>query len=170
MRVSSKIASGFLIVMALALAVLVYQLTVVNRMQRVNRDLSEINMNSATTALDMKKIAGLLSEDCKKYFAFDLDEVYDRQITDFHQDFLEDLAELSKTARSPSEHASTEKLAAAVDDYWRAFNRVKRLRPPVESDRLPPDLMIAMDHLEAQSEAAYDTVKVAMKDQVAQAA
>jgi signal transduction histidine kinase len=169
MKVSSKIVSGFLTLTVLALAVLVYQLSVINRMQDVNRDLSEINMNSATIALRMEKVAGLLSEDCKKYF-IDLDQGYDRQIEDYHQDFLDDLVELSKTARSPGEHASAEKLTAALDGYWHAFNRAKQLRPPPESDRLPLDLLDAMDHLEAQSEAAYETVKVAMKDQVAAAA
>src|ERR1700722_18564563 len=166
MKVSRKIGSGFLVVLALALAVLVYQVTVINRMQRVNRDLSEINMNSATIVLHMQKLAGYLSEDSEKYFAIDHDPVYDRQIAGFHQDFLDGLAELRKTARSGKERESVENLAAALGAYWHAFNRVKQLGLPADSDSLPEDLLKAMDGLEDQSAAAYDTVNVAMKEQV----
>src|ERR1700693_5520683 len=118
MKVSSKIISGFFVLMLLALAVLAYQLTVIHQMQSVNHDLSEIDMNSATIVLRLDKTAGLLSEDCKKYF-IDLDPGYEHDITLYHQDFLDDLAEFRRTARSGREREATEKLAAALDDYWR---------------------------------------------------
>jgi signal transduction histidine kinase len=169
MKVSSKIISGFLILMLLALAALAYQHTVINQVQKVNRDLSEINMNSATVGR-MVRIAGILNEDCKKYFGPDLDPVYDRQITGFHQDFLDYLAELRHTARSGAERAAAERLADALDGYWRAFNRVKQLRPPPHSASLPKDLISAMDDLDSQSKAIYDTVNVAVTEQVAAAA
>ena len=170
MKVSSKIGAGFLVVLALAQTALVYQVTVINRMQQVNRDLSEINMNSATIVLRMQKLADLLGEDCKKYFALDREPIYDRQIAVYHQDFLDGLSELRKTARSVKERESVESLATALDTYWRAFNRVKQVGLPADSDRLPTDLLRAMDNLEGQSEAAYDTVNVAMKEQVGVAA
>src|SRR3954467_15082061 len=102
MKVSSKIVSGFLILMLLGLVVLFYQLSVIHQMQTVNRDLSEINMNSASIVLRLQKIAELLSEDCQKYF-IDLDPVYDRQIAGFREDFQQSLGELQKTVRSPAE-------------------------------------------------------------------
>ena len=57
MKVSNKIISGFLTVMLLAIVVLANQLYVIYRMQNVNRVLSDIDVNAATTAVDTKKLA-----------------------------------------------------------------------------------------------------------------
>ena len=67
MKVSSKIISGFLILMLLAISVVAYELSVIYLMQGVNRELAEIDVKSAETALDMEKLTGLLDEHSKKY-------------------------------------------------------------------------------------------------------
>src|SRR3954468_7545873 len=99
MKVSSKIISGFLTLMLLALVVLLNQLSVIHQMQAVNRDLSELNMNSATTVLKLKETADNLSEDSQKYLV-GLGPSYGQQVLNLRQDFLETLTELRKTAHS----------------------------------------------------------------------
>ena len=109
-KVSTKIISGFLILMLLAIAVVAYELSVVYQMQAVNHELAGIDINAATTALDMEKLADLLKEDSEKYFG-GLDPIYDRQTASYRDDFVEDLTKLEKTVRSESERAGTARAA-----------------------------------------------------------
>jgi signal transduction histidine kinase len=169
MKVSSKIIAGFLILMLLGIVVLANQLSVIDQMQAINRDLSEIDMNAASTVLRLEELAGVIKEDSRKYFATG-DPIYDQQITELRQEFQSSLAGLRKTARSDREHAETEKLASALQDYWTVFNRIKNKAQQPDPDYLPVDLAIAVDHLQAQTEIAYESVKGSIKDQVARAA
>ena len=168
MKVSSKINAGVLILTLLALVVLFNQLSVIHQMQAINRDVSEIDMNAASTVLRMEELASIIKEDTQKYFATG-DSVYDRQIADVRQEFLEDINALKKTARSDRERAQTADLASALDSYWNAFGRTKHQTADSSSDFLPVDLTIAVDHLQAQTEIAYQGVKGSIKDQVTRA-
>ena len=49
MKVSSKINAGVLVLVLLALIVLANQLNVIHQMQRMNQELSDIDMKAATT-------------------------------------------------------------------------------------------------------------------------
>ena len=169
MKVSNKIISGFLVAMLLAIAVLANQLRVVHQMQNVNRVISDVDMNAARTALDMQKIADDITEDSKKYFA-GLDDIYEQKLVEHRSDFLVAIAQLDKAALNDSERAAITKLREAVDGYWAAFNRLKEQNRTWDPDDLPPDLTIPLSHLRPESDAAYDAVKDAMKEQVAAAA
>ena len=168
MKVSTKIISGFLILMLLGLVVLLNQLSLIHKMQLINRDLSEINMNSAITVLRMRELTDVLNNDSRKYFAV-RDSIYENLINESRRDLLDDLARLQKTVRSASEREATAKLAAALDDYWRVFN-VFKLQDETDSEGLPANLTNAIDHLQAQTEVLYEAVKGSMKEQVAFAA
>jgi two-component system sensor histidine kinase GlrK len=169
MKVSSKIIAGFLVLMLLALVVLANQLNVIHRMQAINRDLSEINMNAASAALRMQEVATVIKEDSRKYFATG-DAIYDQQIVDLREEFQASLTGLQKNARSDRERAESEKLAGALENYWNIFNKTKTQDHQSDADFLPVDLAIAVDHLQAQTEIMYEAVKGSMKEQVARAA
>ena len=169
MKVSSKIIAGVLILMLVALLVLLNQLSVIHQMQAINRDLSEINMNAASIVLRMEELAAIIKEDSQKYFAT-RDPIYDRQIADLQEEFRDDQRELEKTGRSDRERTETHNLAKALESYWVLFNQVKNQKQDPDADYLPAGLNIAIDHLQAQTEIAYEAVKASMKDQVARAA
>jgi signal transduction histidine kinase len=169
MKVSSKINSGFLILMALALVVLLNQYRVIHQLQAVNSDLSELSLNSATTVLRIDKIEDVLFDDSKKYLG-GLGPSYAQSAIDGRQDFLDRLNELRKTVRSDAERAATGHLATALDDYWAAFNRLKEQNKDWDPHDLPSDFTNAMDHLQAETEVAHDAVQISMKQQVAAAA
>jgi two-component system sensor histidine kinase GlrK len=140
-------------------------------MQVVNHDVSEINVVSATTVLHMKELAGLLTENTKKFFVGleGPDPAYTALIEGFRNDFIEQLAELRKTVRSEGERAETEKLSSALEDYWKAFNRLKAQNQSFDPDDLPPDFIRAMYHLEDQTGVVLDAVQFSIKQQVASA-
>ena len=85
MKVSSKIIAGFLILMLLTIVVLANQLSVIHQMQSINREISEIDMNAASTVLRMQEVAAVIKEDSRKYFATG-DPIYDQQISDLRQE------------------------------------------------------------------------------------
>jgi len=169
MKVSSKIIAGFLILMLVAIVALANQLSVINQMQAINRDLSEINMNLASTALRMQELASIVEEDSRKFFVTH-DAIYERQIAEIRQEFLVDLDTLEKTGRSKREIAENQKLRSALTNYWDVFNRIKRQGRVSNSDYLPADLSIAIDHLQAQTQVTFEAVKGSVKDQVTRAA
>ena len=169
MKVSSKINAGVLVLVLLALIVLANQLNVIHQMQAINRDVSEIDMNAASTVLRMEELSSFIKEDTRKYFATSDSLVYERQIADVRQELLDDLAALKKTARSDRERSETANLSDALDNYWDAFGRIKQQNRYVDPDHLPVDLTIAVDHLQAQTEIAYEAVKGSVKDQVTRA-
>jgi two-component system sensor histidine kinase GlrK len=169
MKVSSKIISGFLVLMLLALVVLGHQLSAIHQMQAVNRELSEINLRSATTVVEMQRLADLLGEDAYKYFLL-LDPQYDRQIGDLRNDFLQHLSLLRENAKSERERTEVTKLSAAVEQYWNVYNILKQQKKAWDPDEVPPDLTLAINHLEAQSEVMLDAVQVGIRERVASAA
>ena len=168
MKVSSKIIAGFLIVMLLAIVVLANQLSVIHQMQAINRELSEVDMNAASAVLRMEEVAAVIKEDSRKYFATG-DPIYDQQIAELQQDFQSSLAGLRKNARSERERAETQKLASAIEDFATVFDRSKQTQQG-DADYLPVDVAIAVDHLQAQTEIAYEGIKGSVKEQVARAA
>src|SRR5438094_4809246 len=133
MKVSSKIILGFLTLISLTIVVLVNQFYVIYQLQSVNRDLSGIDMSSVTILLSMQELASTLNNDLtKKYFGLGLDPSYAEQITTLRNDLLEHLDRLRNTVRAEGERAetrkvseATEKIASALNDYWRVFNRFK---------------------------------------------
>jgi two-component system sensor histidine kinase GlrK len=169
MRVSTRIVFGLGILLAVAVGALAYQVQVIHQMQSINRDLSAINFRAASTALRMVQMSETIGEFSRKYFVAG-DPIYDRQLDEIRQEFLESVAELQKTVRSTKERDAVQGLAAAFDDYWHAFNRVKKETQSREIENLPPDLNIAVDHLQAQTDVVYDAVQVSIREEVARAA
>jgi len=167
MRVSSKIIAGFLAVMLLAIIVVANEMVAIRQLQAVNRDLGEINVNTATTILDMLKAGDLLTEDSRKYFA-GLDSLYERLMLNSRDDYLEFLGRLRQTARSEREQAQIAKCREALDDLLLVFDRFKQQKRTW--DDLPADLIVAINHFQAQSEVLVDAVQVAINERVATAA
>src|SRR5437870_11134460 len=169
MKVSSKIIAGFLILMLVAIVAIANQLSVIHQMQAINHDLSEINMNLASTALRMQELASIVAEDSRKFLVTH-DAIYERQIGEIRQEFLSKLEILETAGRSKREIAENEKLRSALTNYGDVFNRIKRQGRVSNRDYLPADLSIAIDHLQAQTQVTYEAVKGSVKDQVTRAA
>src|SRR5215813_6504425 len=169
MKVSSKIIAGFLALMLLAIIVVANQLTAINQLQAVNRDLSEINVKTATTVLDMLKSADSIVEFSQKYFA-GLDSWYEQLLFRNRDDFLEDLGRLRQTARSEREQAQIAKCREALDDLLLVFNQIKQQNKTFDNDRLPPDLILTVNHFDKQSKVLVEAVQVGINERVAAAA
>src|SRR5262245_29744286 len=168
MKVSSKIIAGFLALMLLAFIVVANPLTAIHQMQAVNRDLS-LSVKSVTKVFALQAVADPLGNDSKKYFA-GLDPFYEQQMMHLRDEFLEDLGDLRETASSEPEQAQLVKLREALDDLLLVFNTLKQQNKAWDLAELPPDLTLAINHFQAQTDIMLDTVQVALKDRIAAAA
>src|SRR5262249_34801935 len=102
MKVSSKIYSGFLLLMLLAVIVIGNQWQAIHQMQTVNKELSEINVKSAETVLTLQRVAWVLGQDSTKYLAL-LHPEYLTIVEEDRTEFLQYFDDLSKTATSVPE-------------------------------------------------------------------
>src|SRR5436190_264040 len=169
MKVSTKIITGFFVLTLVVMVVIVNHLSAIRQIQDSNRELSEINVASAKTALQIVKVADLLDEYSKKYFA-GLDTGYDEQISDVRMEFLENLTRLHKTAKSDLEQAQEVKLEEALDDFWSAFSRLKKQKRTVDPDDMPADYTVAVNRLRMQASTMLDTVQIVINNRVQAAA
>ena len=165
MRVSSKINSGFLILMLLAIVVLGNQLSAIHQMQTVNRELSDVNLAAATTVLEVQRLSYSLTDNSKKYLGLG-DPLYERLTLDFRNDLVDHLAQLREYAKSGLAQAEIAELSQALDDHMRVFNKLKAQNRTWDLADLPPDLTLAVNHLEAQSDVTLDAIRVAINERV----
>lgn len=149
--------------MLLAIVLLVNQLSAIHQMQRVNRELSAINVVYATTGLEMMRIAKLLGDDSKKYFAA-LDPFYEQLMVNSRSDLLENLDRLRQQAKSEREQAEIAKLSEALDEHRRVFSQLKQKNQTWDPHELPPDLIIATESVEAKAEVTLDAITVAINE------
>jgi signal transduction histidine kinase len=172
MRVSTKTISGFGILLGLACIGLAYQVSVLHQMQSINRDLSAVNMRSASAALRARQLGATLEEFARKYFVAG-DPIYERQLEGVHQDFLANLTDLRDTTRTDRERTEVERMALTFDEFWTAFHsrtgRMKRNKD-WEPDYLPNDLASSLDRLQAQAATTYDAIQLSIRDEVNRAA
>ncbi len=172
MRVTRKIVVGFTVLMLVAVLVLANQLSVINELQSVNTDLSEIDIHASLRSLELWQVADTITANSKKYFVVYDDEsrvFYDRLLAGNRKQFAGGLSQLQTTAVSERERVETEKLRAAFDAYLKTFDELKNNNESFGSDNPPLQLTIVLDRLQAQTEVAHDAVDLSIKDQAAQA-
>jgi two-component system sensor histidine kinase GlrK len=170
MRVSTKIVSGFGILMVLAVVALAYQVSVIHEMQSINRDLSGVNFRAASTVLEMLHILETVEEFSTKYFLLGY-PVYEQTLTDVRQEFMEDFQQLQTTVRTDQEREELDRLSEAWNHYWTVFEDQKqKRRVPESADTLPAALASALNRLQAQTYQVYDVVQLSIRQQVTDAA
>src|SRR5687767_8453534 len=98
MRVSTRIVSGFGILILLSVVALAYQVSVIHRMQSINRDLSAINFRAASTVLEMLHVLETIEEFSTKYFLLGY-PVYEETLMDVRREFQDDFEQLKATVR-----------------------------------------------------------------------
>jgi two-component system, NtrC family, sensor histidine kinase GlrK len=166
MRISTRIILGFGILMLLAFAGLVYQISVIHQMQAINRELSSVNFHAASVALSTMQLAETIKEFSRKYF---VDPIYEQQLNDYREEFSDDIVELQKTVRFSAEREEVDRLARAFDAYTAAFAGIKHKKGS-EIDDLPPQLLDAINDVQSQSAVVYDVLKSSIEQEVALAA
>jgi signal transduction histidine kinase len=169
MRVSTRIISGFIILMTLGLVALAYQVLSIHRMQDINADLSAINFRAAAVILRLDHDAEAIHEFTEKRFTTG-DPIYDSLLDQVVQEFDQEIADLQMTVGPNSPIVEVTRLVAAWNDYKSALVVQRVNIPPEPLETLPRDFELTIETVRARTGAAYDAVDRSIREQVSSAA
>jgi two-component system sensor histidine kinase GlrK len=173
MKVSTRIITGFAILLAVSVATTLYQTWMIQRMQSINQDLSQVNFAAAKIVQNMNQEMFDLEDCARKYFVLNGDPVYERELASVRSDFISDLTQLETKSRTPREREAIKGLSLAWNDFWLSFGSEKaRLNADADatSGDLPESLQNALDRIRDNTETVMAAVSAGIKEQVDSAA
>lgn len=112
MKIGTRVAAGYGILIVLLLAVQLYQVSIINRMQRVDRQLSEISFDASLQALELSRDLDQLEEFSEKYLSLG-DPGYGSQVAPLRENFQSRLEAIQSLSLAPGERRAVDALAAA---------------------------------------------------------
>ena len=169
MKVSTRIITGFAFLLTLSLATTLYQLYMIQRMQSINQDLSQVNFEAAGIVQNMNQEMFDLEDYSRKYFVLNGDPMYERELGDIRTDFISDLTRLETKARTPREREAIKGLSLSWNEFWLSFGTEKaRLNVAADAtpEDLPESLQGALDKIRENTESVMAAVRAGIKEQV----
>jgi two-component system sensor histidine kinase GlrK len=172
MRVATKLAVGWGVLIVLFLGILAYDLSLVNRLARVNQGLSEIEFRAAAVSLEQSRRLAALEEFSRKLLVT-RDPAYAERLAELTTEFEQGQRELRFLPLSADELTEVERLA----DGWRrlplaaiADEAARVERGGEEERRLTVELVAAFRELRAQATSVTSATQAAVAAKVAAAA
>ncbi len=153
MKITIRIISGYGLLIGVLIALVIYQVITINRMQSVNQTLSEANFQNALTCLQAMRDRDLVDEYTQKLFALG-DPGYLNQLKEFQRDFEVRLSELQNGLTSERERLEVNRLI----QLWYSFTEdLQEFQQPLPQGGLamPQNLQDGLDQLRAQIESVY---------------
>jgi len=150
MKITTRIASGYGLLIALLAGLVVYQVMTINRMQALGRTLSQTNYKNVRDSLQVMRDGDLVEELTEKFFA---SPGYADSLRAQQEDFERSLGEMRAHAQSDEEKAEVKRLALLWDAYKADFGLLQN--PLLQSGPLPPNLQEDLDGLKAQTDTVY---------------
>lgn len=169
MKVSTRIITGFGVLLILSLATALYQLYMIHRVQTINQNLSKINFTESGIVQAMNQDMFDLEDYSRKYFALRGDPVYERQLGEIRDEFNSDLDKLVTNQRTPPEHEAIKNLSLSWNEFWSSFGAEKaRLEndPNAGYGDLPESLQMALDKIRVNTDTVMAAVKTGIDEQV----
>ena len=110
MKVSTRIIAGYVILILMTVAVLSYQVYMIQQLNEINRQLTGVNVDDFLTSLYLKYHEGLIEEGAVKYYGTRYGQYLD-QVQDFGGLLEKDLRMLKSTATSQAELDAIDKVS-----------------------------------------------------------
>lgn len=159
MKISTKIISGYGIVIALMTALLAFQIYTIHAMQSVIARLSTVSIPAASTALQLRRDIELVEEFTKKSFVFPADAQYQEKLLEYRTLFAAELRDVESKGNTRDEKAQIERLSA----LWQGFCdqleiQQMELRTKNAQDA-PPVLIDQLSLLRTQTEGVYEAAR-----------
>jgi two-component system sensor histidine kinase GlrK len=172
MKVSTRIITGFGILLLLSVATGIYQISINHRMQRINSDLSQVNFGAAGIVQKINQDIFDLEDYSRKYFVLKGDPLYERELTDTRLGFTADLGQLVSKVRSAREREAIKELSRSWEDFWLVFGREKsHLDPESEaSEDFPEPLQNGLDKIRESTDNVMSAVRAGIQAEVDAAA
>lgn len=163
MKITTRLITGYGILIALLAALVTYDVITIHRMQSINRDLSRVNFNTAVSCLQLIRDRDLVEEYTRKALALG-DPDYVAQLKGHQEEFETALQRIKSTASSPAEQTEISRLV----EHWRAFNTdLARQQPGTVKVRdFPADLQEDLERLQVQAQTVYEASRSAIASAV----
>jgi signal transduction histidine kinase len=155
---------GYGLFIAILLGLVIYQVVTINRMQSINRALSQISFQNALTCLQALRDLDLVEEYTRKYFAL-ADPDYQILLQEHKRYFERALFDLHENAGSGEEQVEIERLA----DSWYSFtDNLYELQQEIrlKGITLPALLQDDLERLNIQTRSVYQATLRSMSSKV----
>ena len=168
MRVATKVAAGTGGILALLIAVLLYQVSLVRSLASANRELGAVRIRAATVSLELLRQLGQLEEYTRKFFVTH-DTAYADLVGEARDAFVSNLAELTRLKISGADAVEIERLAGD----WHRFRLSSLPRPEIaphlaaeDQGQLLEELANPLEALQRQVLAVINATGAAITSQV----
>src|SRR6185295_6255996 len=132
MKVSTRIASGFGVLILLAVAVLTYQVIIIQQLNQINTDIADMNVgqvSQALTGLELQSDQALVEEFGSKFIVRQ-DRDYLRKFRSYVKDMENHLAKLGDSATSEKERTIVERLTRSLHDLQARSEKAPQSHDP----------------------------------------
>lgn len=162
MRVANKIVYGFGILILLMAGLVVVEVVQISRMQNIIHELSTVNFEVASAALELSGLMAQVDEYAQKSLELG-DPDYERQFRALREQASADLVRLQTMAKSEREQTEIKRLAATWESFLVEFDRAKQTIPTGQLTDFPPPLAEVLRQIQVQTENVYrassDTIR-----------
>jgi methyl-accepting chemotaxis protein len=165
MRITTKIISGYGILIAFMLGLLAFQVFTVRRMQSAIAKLSDVNFQTTDTALQMMRDLDLVDLFTQKSFASN-DPDYTDRLREYRDLFEADLRKVESYGRTHQERAEIERLSR----FWSFFSdELARQQLAARSQgtlEVPSVLVDLLAQLKDQTNSVYEAARAGIESEV----
>lgn len=165
MKITTRIISGYGLLIAVLAGLVVYQVYTIDRMQETNRTLSQINFQNAIGWLETLRDCEWVAEYTKKSFAT-ADPDYLNKLDLYRSEFEESLKQLNRNASSDEEKTEIRRLLQQWDAFTVDLELLLKRLPRGGLAATPPVLLEHLEQLTLQTGSVYQTTVQSMRSKV----
>ncbi len=164
MKITTRIITGYGILIALLAALVGYEVFTVNRMQRINRNLDDVNFRAALSLIELMRLRDLIDENLQK--ALSVDPAYNTKLQEYLGAFDRELQRVKSGSPSKNEQTQVNQLA----NDWSIFNGDLEQQPlgKAKLGDFPQNLQTDLEGLQIDLESVWkanqDGIKAALAE------
>ncbi len=166
MKISTKIISGYGILIALMALLVAYQALTIHRMQRIISDLSTVNIPAASVSLQLRRDIELVEEFTKKSFVFLTDRQFQDRLQEYCTLFETDLRDINSRGHTPEEKSEIQRLAEKWHNFSGELRIQQRMVQSQEAQDVPGVLTGQLEDLRAQTDSVYEAARAGIVAEV----
>lgn len=170
MRIATKISAGYIILIALMVVMLIYHVSLIHRMETINRHLTDVNFNTARVSLQLAKDLDQIEDFTKRFFVTQ-DSDYISGQKEWCEVFVHDLQRIRLLDHSDRERAEIERLSQMWDEFSAAAR--ERLKPSAAGADREDSRSVLLGHLsrlQTQTDTVFEATKAVIQSQVEESA
>ncbi|MBI3896540.1 MAG: HAMP domain-containing histidine kinase [Acidobacteria bacterium] len=170
MKIATKIAAGYGVVIVLLLAVLSYQVFLISQMQSVNQSLSRINFRASIVSLQLLRDLDQVEEFTRKFFVT-ADPGYSSQIEEVRNALSQELQEILSLPLSSKEKEEIDQFSGLWDEFLRTTSDLKVSPEDIEPWEAELNRRLALlSDLRLQAQSVIPATRQAIELRVEQSA